>query len=164
VAQHPMIKQIIDNLPSIMTCNPNVPIEMRVGEIDEDGWYNWRPITSIITKKEIEALDKELPGKLPTLFKSFLLYKHVLELDFGWISLMGIPSDQGISAVRRWIFEKDISKECLKNGYIIFGSDGDDIGYLCFDTNKPICSNDVLDYPIVLIEHGHFDINSLEYG
>ena len=155
-----MLEKFFNNLDEIILLNPSVPIEMQNGNEDEEGWIKWQPVTSTITDFEIENLEDKLHIKLPRSFIDYLTYKHFLDLDFGWIILFGIPSDQGISAIHNWIFNMSMSKSCLENGYIIFGSDGNSSGYFCLDTNNNISINNSIEYPIVFIEQSQLRIKT----
>lgn len=144
--------------------SPVVPDDMVDGNTDEEGWTPWKPIPSSISNTEITKLENKIRTPLPALFKEYLTYLHILEFDVGWIRLMALPSDRGIREVEHWIFNSHMSDICLENGYVIIGEDGNNAGYLCFDTNSPIRKGlrEDIDYPIVLVTHGTKSIVILE--
>ncbi len=140
---------------------PSVPKDMQDGSPDSSGWVSWKPIPSRITKEQVKAVEVRSGLPFPALFTEYLTFYHTMEVDLGWIRIMGLPSDEGIKAIEKWVFEMDMSEPCIRNGYIIFGVDGDDLGYLCFDANRRIMTDAGSDCPVVLVEHGRSKIKIL---
>lgn len=62
----------------------NIPEEMRIGELDEDGWGTWKLVPSTLTNQDIEDLEMELSIQLPDIFKAFLTtYHHYFNYGIG---------------------------------------------------------------------------------
>lgn len=153
----PRIKTLVDNRLAEMISSgfmkyPIVPNDMSAGPEDDEGWTPWKAISSTITYEEISALQDEIGYKLPDLFVDLLLYKHFLELNFDQIRFLPLPSNEGICAIRRWVFSQSETLDWLRSGYIIFALSTDDESYYCFSARQPqhYDNSSRLDYPVVL--------------
>lgn len=153
----PRIKILVDNRLAEMNSSglmkyPVVPDEMAAGLKDDEGWIPWKAIPSIITCDEISALQDEIGYKLPDLFVDLLQYKHFLELNFENISFLPMPSNEGIHAIRKWVYIQSKTLDWLRYGYIIFALSTDDESYYCFSARQPRQSDNSskFDYPVVL--------------
>lgn len=50
-----------------------VPVEMQVGEVNGDGWVEWRILPSTLTDRDIAKLEAEYAIALPPPFRAYLL-------------------------------------------------------------------------------------------
>lgn len=60
-----------------MDVEENVPIEMRDGNVDEEGWIKWKPLPSQITEQEIREMEEKYHFESAAPAKEFY---HVLPL------------------------------------------------------------------------------------
>ncbi|MBJ8194251.1 SMI1/KNR4 family protein, partial [Bacillus cereus] len=59
-----------------MDVEENVPIEMRDGNVDEEGWIKWKPLPSQITEQEVREMEEKYHFELPPLLRSFIMSYH----------------------------------------------------------------------------------------
>src|SRR5262245_32898195 len=55
-----------------------VPTVMQVGEVNGDGWVEWRVLPSTLTDAEVTAFETEFGIQLPPLFRVYLLARFQL--------------------------------------------------------------------------------------
>lgn len=109
----------------------------------------WTPIESMITDKEIEELEDYFGHKLPNSYKSFLKYKHFVELQLGGDDIRFFKNlPQTIVKDTKEIIENYYWNLVPRN-YLPFAGLSD-YGVLCFDANQNIFSQD---YPIISFDH-----------
>ena len=132
--------------------HPAVPTEMVAGPGDDEGWIPWKAIPSMIIRDQIVTLENDIGYNLPKLFIDLLLYKHYIELNFENIRFLPLPSDEGIYAVRKWIYDMSNLFNILKIGLMIFASSSNDESYYCFSAKNPQGENhpNMLDFPIMI--------------
>ena len=128
---------------------PDPPEDMRVGEVDDNGWWEWRLVESTVTTADLDDLEDELGLTLPPFYRAFLLSRACLGLefgDFGVYSLPSLPTTDPLAKVEDLLFS-DLRPEA---GYLQFGSARGCGDLLCFDTHSPDAEGD---YPVVVIDH-----------
>jgi len=122
----------------------DVPESMKVGETDEDGWAEWKPVD----KLTIRSIENEIGHPLPPLFCAYLMYKCLLMTDF----IVRLPQTLSNDPLREFTCYLELLKAndsfFSLNGLIPFAFDGNDVGYVCFDTKY---SNNN-DYRIVIVD------------
>lgn len=127
--------------PQVM---PGVPVEMRRGEWEKDGWMDWKLVPSRLTEVDVVALEAELPFRLPPFFRAFLVTYFVLDLDFGNFQLPALPSNDPLRDVRPCLLRPTL----WRIGYApCGGACGDPV---CFDLQAPTCDGD---FAVVAINH-----------
>ncbi len=126
----------------------DVPQAMKAGETDEDGWSEWKPVDSMIDESEISSIETEIGYSLPSLFRAYLMHKCLLMTDF-IVRLPQTPSNDPLREFRHYIELLKANGSFFRlNGLIPFAFDGNDRGYVCFDTISPNADN----YPIVIVD------------
>ncbi|MGW9531114.1 SMI1/KNR4 family protein [Paenibacillus terrae] len=138
----------------------NVPFEMRDGNVDEEGWIKWKPLSSQITEQEVRELEETYHFELPPLLRSFIMSYHYVSLQFdnefipgvywsdcAFIEFPRLPVGQGLKGfhdlIRKW-------SPLLSAGYIPFAIAEDDQGPVCLNAGNRDKDGD---YPIVWFFH-----------
>jgi hypothetical protein len=103
-----------------------------------------------VTDAEILAIEGVIGAALPPLFRGWLMYKCLLMTDFGTVRLPEVPSDKPLRPFRGFVDILDSQPYFRPRRVVPFGSDGNDVGPLCFDLNRPLPDGD---YPVVLFDH-----------
>ncbi|WP_336742135.1 SMI1/KNR4 family protein [Paenibacillus sp. y28] len=144
----------------LMDVEENVPEDMRVGSVNEDGWVEWRFIDSTITEEEIQALERRFEVELPPLFRAFLRTYHFTELGFQNVELDGeylgdcrfisMPSMSSGNRLEDLEYQIQCWEPLLAAGYIPFAECEDQQGPVCFDT---LGRNSSGDCPVVWFLH-----------
>lgn len=119
-----------------MDVEENVPIEMRDGNVDEEGWIKWKPLPSQITEQEVREMEEKYHFELPPLLRSFIMSYHYVSLQFDNESIPGVywsdctfvefprlPVGQGLKAFYDLL---DQWSPLLSAGYIPFAIAEDD--------------------------------------
>src|SRR5262249_54711272 len=55
-----------------------VPPEMQVGEVNGDGWVEWRMLPSTLSEPDVAKLEEEFAIRFPPLFRAYLLARFHL--------------------------------------------------------------------------------------
>jgi hypothetical protein len=144
------------NLRTVET--PTTPQEMLV---DDDShasdWVRWKLIErSKVIVAEFAKFENEISYKLPESFKLWHSRYFTLDGDIGFVRLPAIPSNDPFKPLRKLMFEGWIPKQIADQGFLAFGSDGNDRGSLCFKTSAVV---ENADYPIYLWDHGWVGTN-----
>lgn len=72
-----------DDIPLM---HPDLPKEMRDGEVDDEGWYKWKLIPSSVTDSDFELIEKKWEVKFPIMLKAyFQVYFHYFDGEIGRI-------------------------------------------------------------------------------
>ena len=130
-----------------------VPPEMFNGEINDEGWVEWKMIPSTLTLDDVHELESEFSIELPPLFQAYLLawfhlFNQVHSAKFDQLIFnTDVPSKQSLSPLRELIQGWE---PLLSAGYIPFAEWGDGWGPMCFDTEN---RNDDRDCPVVWMDH-----------
>jgi hypothetical protein len=120
------------------------PEEVRVGELNPDGWGMWKMIPSPVTRADIELLEMEAGMPLPPFYAAFLCCRVLLDLDFGDYQLPPILPRNALSEVRQYLFSK------VPPGFLTFGSARSCGDPLCFDLSARASDGDC---PVVVFNH-----------
>lgn len=139
-----------------------VPMDMRNGEVDEEGWIDWKIVNSTIKMEEIKVVEQQYQIKYPELYKQFLLAYHYVELQFknikegtsykgdcAFIEMPRLIKGEGLSEVVTLIEDWH---PMLLAGYLPFAVGEDGQGPICFDLHN---SNEQGDYPVVWVLHDY---------
>lgn len=107
---------------------------MYVGEIDEDGWVDWKFIESKISTDDIKKLEEQLGVKIPKEIKQYFLisFHHMVEqINNGdyLLSLVPFPAESPFSEFSDLI---NAWSQLPKFGYIPFAQYQDGCGPICF--------------------------------
>ncbi len=124
-----------------------VPFAMFDGEVDGEGWVQWKMIDSTVTENDIVEIEKMLPGQFPPLFRAFLTTRFTMEIETPHVRLPALPCDNPFgelfSTLRGWA-------TLFSANYVAFAADGNDAGCLCFDFGNRLPDADC---PIIIFDH-----------
>lgn len=174
-------KQCLDNVFNkdfyCWNVQENVPLDMQVGSVNEDGWVEWKLLDSHLGNEDILEYENMVRSSLPGLFKSFLrtyyfcdsftlqnpefikfkkqfkdrkeFYEHASEYNgfFAEITFLKLPSEKTLKEYKELIINW---YPLLKAGYIPFAEWQDGQGPVCFDIQQR-SEND--DFKIVWFDH-----------
>ena len=130
-----------------------VPPEMFDGEVDGEGWVEWKMLPSTLTTNDVSNLESEFDIQFPPLFQAYLLAGFQLfdqihsskyeQLIFN----TDVPSNNPLGPIRSLI---EAWRPLLSAQYVPFAQWGDGWGPMCFDTEN---RDDDGDCPIVWMDH-----------
>lgn len=130
-----------------------VPLTMRAGEIDADGWVEWRVRPSTLGDDDVDRLEAEYRVQFPPAFRAFFqarfhLFDQVHSRRHDQLVLMpSVPEDDPLGPIRGSLAAW---RPLIAAGYIPFAEWGDGWGPMCFDADRR--DNDG-DCPIVWLDH-----------
>jgi hypothetical protein len=130
-----------------------VPPDMQVGEVDEEGWVDWRMIPSTLRESDVAAVEREFGVAFPPLFRAYLLARHHLFDGFHsrrHDQLVSLPELPSHAPLRRLRNELKGSGPLVAAGLIAFGVWGDGWGPVCFDDHARAADGDC---PVVWADH-----------
>ncbi|CZF80599.1 hypothetical protein GCE9029_02084 [Grimontia celer] len=108
----------------------NVPADMRIGNVDDDGWCEWKSTDSSVTSEDIQAIEDGLGFKLPLLLSEYLTYKCLLMTDFS-VRLPQTPCDNPLFEFMEYV---TLYNEKFKSLDLFpFAYDENDAGPICLD-------------------------------
>ena len=79
-----------------------VPLDMRNGEPNSDGWIPWIPVENPLNEQAVSLIEIQIGYPLPSLFKCYLTYKCLLMTDFV-VCLPQTPSSDPLKEFEDWI-------------------------------------------------------------
>jgi hypothetical protein len=130
-----------------------VPGAMQVGQIDADGWVEWRVLPSTLSEVEVTEFENKFGIHLPPLFRAYLLarfhlFDQVTSRRHDQLILMtdtpaGKPLAPLLQLVSAW-------RPLIDSGFIPFAEWGDGWGPMCFDAERRASDGDC---PIVWMDH-----------
>lgn len=148
------IKKYTDNY-YCMSVSGAVPIEMRDGPVNEDGWVLWKPIKSNVSDEELMEIEEQYGFKFPPYFALYLkAYYQLLDQVFsnkydGQLVMMPCcPSDQPLTQLKELI---EAWNPLVKSGYIPFAQWGDGWGPICLDMQNPTSEGN--DFAVIWFDH-----------
>ncbi|MES2568615.1 MAG: SMI1/KNR4 family protein [Verrucomicrobiota bacterium] len=146
------IRQFVDEvfLPRAVLLRPGAPVDMVDGPPDASGWVPWKPVPSPVTDADILAVEHVAGAPFPPLFRGWLMYKCLLMTDCGLVRLPETSSDDPLHQIREYVGIMDSQPYFRPRRVLPFGSDGNDVGPLCFDLSRPRPDGD---YPVILFDH-----------
>ncbi len=130
-----------------------VPVEMYAGEVDEDGWVEWRVLPSTLDESDVTGLEKEFGIEFPPLFRAYLLARfHCFDCVRSqkydqMILLMHTPSRKPLRPLRDFL---RAWQPLIDAGLLPFAEWGDGWGPMCFDRLR---RGEDGECPIVWLEH-----------
>jgi hypothetical protein len=126
--------------------------ELRSGDPDEYGWFDWRPAKTNTSPALLDPLYAKLPARFPPLYEQLVLSYRWAKVDLGSFRLMANPPGADLNRLLDQIMEDNNLQESLvPAGYLQFGQ-GLDVDYdpVCFDIKSRTKGKD---YRIVKIDH-----------
>lgn len=130
-----------------------VPPEMQAGEVDDEGWVEWKVIPSTLIEADVVAVEREFSVEFPPLFRAYLLARHhlfdqVRSRQYDQLIFMtGIPSRRPLRSLRD---ELRAWQPLTAAGFVPFAEWGDAWGPMCFDVAHRTADGDC---PVVWMDH-----------
>ena len=150
---HYSTREPLHGVASSDSRDSGVPPEMQAGQIDADGWVEWRVLPSTLKEEDVIELENRFGVQLPPLFRAYLLarfhlFDQVTSRRYDQLIFMSdIPSRRPLEPLSKLI---SAWRPMIAAGFIPFAEWGDSWGPMCFDTGR--CSPDG-DCPIVWMDH-----------
>jgi hypothetical protein len=115
-----------------INCSPwAVPADMALGEADEEGLTQWRPIASRVTYAELKITEELLGVRISPQYASILQYKHFMELQVGDLNFFAHPSTGWRERIAAQVFRGHPRALLFDRGFVPFAN-WDDWGLYCF--------------------------------
>ena len=130
-----------------------VPPEMQVGEVNADGWVQWRVLPSTLKESDVESLESEFGAQFPSVFRAYLLarfhlFDHVRRRRYDQQILMSdTPAGKPLTPLQELM---TAWKPLVDAGFIPFAQWGDGWGPVCFDVGN---SSGDGECPVVWMDH-----------
>jgi hypothetical protein len=130
-----------------------VPPEMQVGEVNADGWVEWRMLPSTLSDADVTAVEKEIGATFPPLFRAYLLarfqlFDQVRSRRYDQQILMtDTPAGKPLQPLRDLLSSW---QPLIDAGFIPFAQWGDGWGPMCFDVFQRDADRDC---PVVWMDH-----------
>jgi len=119
-----------------------IPKEMLAGPVDDEGWVEWKLTEGKLRLEDYRRVEREFNVKLPESFISWHKAYFFLDCDCSIIRLPVSLSTEPLKEIRENL---EWNPKLLGQGLIPFGSEGNDIGPLVFETRQGSSFNE---YPI----------------
>jgi hypothetical protein len=126
--------------------------QFAVGDADEHGWKQWRPLKFSTPRSALDPLYARLPARFPPLFEHLALSYRWAKVDLQVYRLLANPPGENLDGLSSEISrDPGLWEALLPTGYMQFGQ-GPDIDYdpVCFDIKSRTQSGD---YRVVKIDH-----------
>lgn len=130
-----------------------VPAAMQVGQINAEGWVEWRVLPSTLTEAEITKLENKFGIHLPPVFRVYLLARfHLFDQVTSrrhdqLIQMTDTPAGKPLAPLLHLL---SAWQPLIDAGFIPFAEWGDGWGPMCFDTDRRAQDGDC---PIVWMDH-----------
>ena len=125
---------------------------LAVGEADQYGWKQWRPLKFETPRSALETIYARLPARFPPLFERLVLSYRWAKVDLQTYRLLANPPGEDLSGLFSEISrDAGLWEALIPAGYIQFGQ-GSDMDYdpVCFDIKSRTRFGD---YRVVKIDH-----------
>jgi hypothetical protein len=130
-----------------------VPPEMQVGEVNADGWVEWRVLPSTLKEADVGALESEFGVQFPPVFRAYLLARFQLfdqvrsrrydQQVFMTDTPAGKPLKPLRELMKAW-------RPLIDAGFVPFAQWGDGWGPMCFDAVQRRADGEC---PVVWMDH-----------
>jgi hypothetical protein len=130
-----------------------VPVEMQAGNVNKEGWVEWRVLPSNLNECEVTATEMEFAVQFPPLFRGYLLarfhmFDQVKSRRYNQLIFMtDTPAGRPLKPLRDLMLAW---RPLISAGYIPFAEWGDSWGPMCFDGFRRGTNGDC---PIVWMDH-----------
>jgi hypothetical protein len=139
-----------------------VPPQMWAGEVDEDGWVNWRMLPATVSADDVDLLERGLDLVLPVHLRAYLMARsHFFEethshryggqQDRRYGQLLSLPRTPSVNPLAAFRDVHDSWAFLRNGGYLPFGDWGDGWGPLCLDLLAE--PGRIEDAPVVWFDH-----------
>jgi hypothetical protein len=130
-----------------------VPPEMQVGEVNADGWVEWRVLPSTLKDADVGTLESEFGVQFPPVFRAYLLARLQL-FDQVWsrrhdqqIFMTDTPAGKPLKPLRGLM---KAWRPLIDAGFVPFAQWGDGWGPMCFDVAQRRSDGEC---PVVWMDH-----------
>jgi len=129
-----------------------VPLDMQVGEVDDEGWVQWRITEPRVTLNDIASLEKRFGIEFPNYFRAYLLaachlFDQIHSSKYEQLIFMThVPSNKPLGPLESLLSSW---QPLISASFIPFAEWGDGWGPMCFDAQQ----RSVDDCPIVWMDH-----------
>lgn len=130
-----------------------VPPEMQVGEVNADGWVQWRVLPSTLTDADVETLECEFGVQFPKVFRAYLLSRYHLFNQVRsrrydqQIFITDTPARKPLGPLRELM---QAWRPLIDAAFVPFAQWGDGWGPMCFDRAGRRADSDC---PVVWVDH-----------
>jgi hypothetical protein len=130
-----------------------VPPEMQVGEVNAEGWVEWRMLPSTLQESDVAEVETEFGVRFPPLFRAYLLarfhlFDQVRSRRYDQQVLMtDTPAGRPLTPIRELI---SAWRPLIEAGFVPIARWGDGWGPVCFDTVQRGTDDDC---PIVWMDY-----------
>ncbi len=130
-----------------------VPPAMQVGEVDAEGWVEWRVLPSTVTAADVAAVEGEFGVRFPPVFRVYLLARlHLFDQVQSrrhneQVFMTDTPAGRPLRPIRQLLSSW---QPLTAAGFIPFAQWGDAWGPMCFDSAGRGADGDC---PVVWMDH-----------
>lgn len=130
-----------------------VPFAMQVGNVNDDGWVEWRVLPSTVSEEDVSTLETEFEVRFPPLFRAYLLarfhlFDQVRSRRYDHQILMtDTPAGKPLQPIRQHI---SAWEPLISAGFVPFAEWGDGYGPMCFDSANRAVEGEC---PVVWLDH-----------
>jgi hypothetical protein len=127
---------------------PLAPADMLAGKIDVEGMAPWHPVPSPIDDDMVDGFERFLGKPLPGIFRAYLTYQALLDVNLYLGSLPDIDPRYPLSWLEWCVLRRRKPLYEARSWLIPFTQGPVHAGALCFDTRRPDGRGD---YPIIRV-------------
>jgi hypothetical protein len=134
------------------------PKDMMASAVDDEGWYDWKPINGKSNVNDYQNIEKKFNVKFPVSFKEWHRLYFFLDCD---CSLVRLPYSSPNEPLQEIIdnLDNDLAENLIELKIYPFGQEGNDMGPLVFDGRYEIVDNE---FPIRFFDYDYYgDIEGL---
>ena len=130
-----------------------VPPEMQVGEVNAEGWVEWRILPSNLSEADVAEMEVEFGVRFPPLFRAYLLsrfhlFDQVKSRRYDQQILMtDTPYGKPLTPLRELM---SAWQPLIGAGFVPFAEWGDGWGPMCFDSGQRAAD---CECPVVWMDH-----------
>lgn len=141
----------LDDLWTYYELDP-IAWQLAFGDLNQQGYKQWRPLTVSTEKSALETLYANLPARFPPLYEQLILSYRWAEVDLGLCRLLpNPPSPNLVGLIEEFSRDQALQEILFANKCLQFGK-GSDLNYdaICFDWSRRAQDGDC---PVVQIDH-----------
>lgn len=128
------------------------PKDMMASSVDNEGWYNWKPINGKFNIIDYEHIEKKFKIKFPESFIEWHKQYFFLDCD---CSLVRLPHSSPTEPLQEIIdnLDNDFAESLIAVKIYPFGQEGNDMGPLVFDGRREVTENE---FPIRFFDYDYY--------
>jgi len=128
------------------------PKDMMASLVDNEGWYNWKPINGKLTTIDYQNVAKRFKVKFPESFIEWHRLYFFLDCD---CSLVRLPYSAPNEPLQEVIdnLDNDLAENLIAFKIYPFGQEGNDMGPLVFDGRQETIENE---FPIRFFDYNYY--------